>query len=135
VLATVGGRLHLLSPCRARSSRGAPSLAMEAARAELAERSWRWPARSSPSGHGGGPRGARQRSWLGQSSSADHGGESCRARRPTMERVKNSPSISPLRACVAPNSSASLSSLGFLHDGLASAALPSRACSRESSMT
>jgi hypothetical protein len=64
VLATVCGRLHHLSPCRARSSRGAPSLAMEAARAELAQPPWR---------------------RLGRSSSADHGGDSCRARRPTME--------------------------------------------------
>jgi hypothetical protein len=67
VLAAVGGRLHQLSPCYVRRSRGAPPLAMEAARAELAQRSCR---------------------QLRQSSSADHGGDRCRARRPAMEAAR-----------------------------------------------
>jgi hypothetical protein len=45
------------------------------------------------------------------------------ADRPWRRCAKNSLSIGPLRASVAPNSSVSLSS-GFLHAGLASAAPP-----------
>jgi hypothetical protein len=111
-------RGRLCSPPSAVASTTSPRAA-PGAREELPRWPWRRPARSSPSRHGGGLGGARRPTM-----------EATRAEladRPWRRRTKNSLSIGPLRASVAPNSFASLSSLGFLYDGLASAAPPPRA--------